>query len=103
MTARQTVPGQFYQGVDEELSYTIDVANWNASPQAASVVVKMNTTDVSTSVLRSATSNPTISGSAITTPCLIDLTAGCSYRVEVKFTDSDARIWETYFFVAGET
>lgn len=99
---RQAIPGQLFQGEDEELSYSINVGAWNASPTGASVVVKAGSIDVSASVLRAAASaGPSISGSIITTPCLVSLTSACDYRVEVKFRDSDALIWETFFYITG--
>ena len=96
---RQTVPGQFWQGVDEEISYTIDVGNWDTTPTGASTVVKLGSSDVSASVLSGTT---VISGSLITTPCLTSLSAGQDYRVEVKFS-SDGLLYECFFTVTGET
>ena len=98
MTSRQTDPGQFYQGVDEEIAYTVDTGNWAASPTGASVVAKLDVVDVSGSVL---SGSPSISGSLITTGCLTSLSAGEDYRVEVKFAQ-DGQIWECFFFVTGE-
>ena len=98
MTSRQTDPGQFYQGVDEEIAYTVNTGNWAVSPTAACVVAKLGGTDVSGSVL---SGNPSISGSLITTGCLTSLSAGEDYRVEMKFAQ-DGQIWECFFFVTGE-
>lgn len=98
MTSRQTDPGQFYQGVDEELPKTVNVGKWAASPTSACVVAKLDGTDVSGSVL---SGNPSISGSLITTGCLTSLSAGEDYRVEMKFAQ-DGQVWECYFFVTGE-
>lgn len=105
MTAiRQCVPGQFYQGVDEQKSYIIDVTNWMTSPTAACAVIKEGTTVRSTSLFSSgaASTGATISGCQITTPCLVSLTAGTDYRVEVKFYKSGEWL-ECFFFVTGET
>jgi hypothetical protein len=99
---RQTQPGQFYQGVDEEKSYTINVGNWFTAPTGASTVVKEGTVDRSASVLRSSGSLTSISGSLVTTPCMVNLTAGTDYRVEVKLEES-GEILECFFFVTGET
>ena len=97
---RQCVPGQFSQGVDEELSYAVDVGNWATAPTGASAVVKIGASDVSSLILRSAASVPTISGSLITTPCLVGLSAGTDYRIELKFEQS-AKLYECFFFVTG--
>jgi len=97
---RQFVPGQFEQGEDEQLPYVVDVANWTAAPVAACVVVKVGSSDVSASVLRSSGSTVAVTGASITTPCFINLTSGCDYRAEVKFEQS-GKIWEGFFFVTG--
>lgn len=101
-TIRQCVPGQFYQGEDEQKSYTVNVGNWTTSPAAASTVVKVGASNVSASVLSSSGSATSVSGSLVTTPCIINLTSGSDYRVEVKFTDG-GEIYETFFFVTAET
>jgi len=97
---RQFVPGQFEQGEDEQLPYTIDVTNWANAPDSACVVVKVGGSNVSACVLRSSGSAVGVTGASITTPCLIGLTSGCDYRVEVKFEQS-GKIWEGYFNVTG--
>lgn len=98
MTDRRAYPGQFYQGVDEEIAYTVNVGKWATAPTATCVVAKLDGTDVSASVL---SGNPSISGSLITTGCLTSLSAGEDYKVEVKFAQG-GQIWECYFFVTGE-
>jgi len=99
-STRQFVPGQFEQGEDEELPYVIDVSNWTAAPAAACVVVKVNGSNVSASVLRSSGSAVGVTGASVTTPCFIGLTSGCDYRAEVKFEQS-GKVWEGFFFVTG--
>lgn len=99
-SSRQFVPGQFEQGEDEQLCYIVDVTNWATAPTGASTVAKSGGSDVSVSVLRSSASATIVSGASITTPCLINLTASCSYRVEVKFEQS-GKIYEGYFYVTG--
>lgn len=96
--ARQTSPGQFYQGKDEELPYTVDVSNWTSAPTAGCVVVTLNGSDVGTDVLSGASS---ISGSTITTACITSLSAAEDYRVDVRF-EQDGDVWECYFFITGE-
>lgn len=97
---RQFVPGQFEQGEDEQLSYVVDVTNWTAAPAGASVVVKVGSSDVSASVLRSSGSAVGVTGASITTPCFINLASGSDYRAEVKFEESGL-IYEGFFYVTG--
>lgn len=98
---RQTVPGQFTQGEEEELSYTVNVGRWASTPVGACTVLKQNGLDVSASHLSISGSAPTISGVYITTPCLINLVAGNDYRMEVKFEEA-GKIYECFFHVRGE-
>ena len=96
---RQAVPGQFYQGEDEELAYNVNVGNWTAAPTGACTIVKLDGADATSSVTSNTTS---ISGCIVTTPCLVNLVDGNSYRVEVKVRDDTDQIWEAFFFVTGE-
>jgi len=100
---RQFVPGQFWQGKDEEISYTVDVSNWASAPAAACFVIWEGTTDRSASNLqRAASAGPSISGVYITTPCLVKLRAGVDYRCELRF-EQGGEAFEGYFMVTGRT
>jgi len=97
------VPGQFWQGQDEEISYTVDVTNWAGSPAAACFVIYEGTTNRSASNLKSAASaGPSISNADITTPCLVELRPGVDYRCELRFEQS-GQAYEGYFVVTGRT
>ena len=96
----RTVPGQFWQADSEEFGYAIDVGNWFAAPTGASAVIFLNGTDVSTSNLRSSSSCPSISGSIVTTPCVISLSPSQDYRVELLLEQSGERK-QCYFVVTG--
>ncbi len=98
---RQCVPGQFTQGEEEELPYTVNVGQWASTPVGASTVLKYNNLDVSASHLSISGSAPTISGIYITTPCLINLVAGNDYKLELKFEEA-GKIYECFFHVSGE-
>lgn len=90
------------QGVDERLAYTLTTTPFAASPTSASVLVKDISnayTDVSASVL---SGSPSIAGDVITTPLIQSLTAGHSYRVEVKFETSGSVTYEPYFELEAE-
>lgn len=97
---RQFVPGQFEQGIDEELPYIIDVTKWATAPAAACVVVRVGGSDVSASMLQSSGSAVGITGASITTPCFVNLTSGCDYRADVRFEQS-GKVWEGFFYVTG--
>ena len=98
---RQTVPGQFYQGEEEELSYTVNVSTWASTPTGASAVLKFNGLEVSACNLRSSGSVATIAGVYITTPCLVGLAPGNDYKLELKFEQA-GKIYECFFHVSGE-
>jgi hypothetical protein len=97
------VPGQFWQGKDEEISYVVDVSNWASAPTAACFVIWENTTDRSASNLQSsASAGATISGNDITTPCIVKLRQGVDYRCELRFEQS-GEAYEGYFMIRGRT
>ena len=96
----RTVPGHFWQADDEEIAYPIDVGNWATAPTSASAIILLNGTNVSASNLESATSAPTISGSIITTPCVIGLLPSQDYRLELSF-EQGGEIYKCYFIITG--
>jgi hypothetical protein len=97
------VPGQLYQGADEELSYSVNVANWTSAPAAACCTIWENSTNRSASNLQSSGSaDATIASAVITTPCIVALRAGIDYRVELRFEQS-GKAYEGHFYVTGET
>ena len=100
---RQFVPGQFWQGKDEEQSYTVTVTNWATAPTAACFLIYEGASDRGASNFQSAASaGSSINGAAITTPCLVKLRAGIDYRVEVRF-EQGGEAFEGYFVVTGQT
>jgi hypothetical protein len=97
------VPGQLYQGADEELSYAVTVTNWATTPAAACCTIWENSTNRSASNLQaSASAGPTIAGAVITTPCIVNLRVGIDYRVKVRLEQS-GKAYEGHFYVTGET
>lgn len=96
----RTIPGQFWQGDDEEFGYPIDVGNLFTAPTGASAVIFLSGSNVSTSNLRSSSSCPSISGSIVTTPCIISLSPSQDYRVELLVEQSGERK-KCYFIVTG--
>ena len=100
-TTREVVEGTQVQGVDEQIVYTIDTANWGGTPTVISAVVKdADGVDKTTTVMNP--NNPTASGDVITLSKLDTLVAGVVYRVEVKFT-AGGNVLECWFDVSAET
>jgi hypothetical protein len=91
--------GTQYQSPDEQLAYSITTTNYGSTPTDVSVKAydEHTGTDVTTTVFP--TNSPSTDGDVITLSLLKSLTVGNSYRIDVKFTDSDSNIWEPYFIV----
>ena len=87
MTRREVREGRQEQGTAEAIPYQENTNPWGGSPTnvAVTVIDQSNDTDV-TSTGMSGTAS--VSGNWITLPTLSSLTAGRSYRVNVKFTTS---------------
>ena len=104
MTIRREVnESPIPQGVDEQISYTLTTTPWGSAP--ASLVVKLYSiavggalTDVSATLLVGVAS---AMGDVITTPIVTGLTAGTTYRLEIKFTVS-GNVFEAYCIIGGE-
>lgn len=99
-STREIAEGTQFQGVDEEITYQIDVSNWGSSPTSVSMVVLDNATrsDV-TSVVT--TGSISVNGNVITLKTIRSLVAGTTYRVEVKFTIS-GNVLEAYMYIQAE-
>ena len=94
---REVVQGVQMQGGDEQIVYTIDTANWGGTPTSPAVEVKDGDgTNVKSTVMP--TGSPSVASDIITLPILKLLTAGVTYRVEVKFT-TGGNVLECYFKV----
>ena len=90
--------GTRYQSDDENIVYTITTTNRVTSPSSPTAVVyDVGTdTDVSSTVMPSGSHS--VSGDIITLKGLTALTAGHTYRVEVKYT-AGSSTYENYFIV----
>ena len=98
---REVVEGTQYQGVDEQVIYTLTTTNWGSSPSSVTVVVKDTSnydTDVTSTV---ASGSATVSGDVITLPTIQSLTRNRIYRVEVKFT-AGSTVWEPFFLIVAQ-
>lgn len=99
--AREVSEGKRYQGVDEQIVYTLTTTQWGSSPTSPSVAaydVTNNEATVTSTVLSGSAS---VSGDVITLPTLKSLTLGHVYRVEVQFT-SGGSVFEAYFYVEAQ-
>lgn len=94
----EVVEGLQYQTSSEEIPYSITTTNWGSSPGTISAVVydTLSGADVTSTVMP--TNTPSAGGDVITLSPLKLLTAGRTYRVEVKFT-TGSTIWECFFRV----
>ena len=99
MAKNAVLQSPLYQTPDEQLAYKITTTPWGSSPtsQTAAAYDEDDGAAVTTTVFASGT--PTVSGDVITLRLLKSLTVGHSYRIDVKFTDSDSNIWELFFIV----
>lgn len=74
-----------YQGVNEEVTYSITTTPWGSSPSSPSAVVKdSDGTDVTTTVMP--VGSASASGDVVTWPELKSLTADTWYTIFVTFT-----------------
>ena len=103
MVSRTIQEGVQIQGVDESILYTVTTTNWTNNP-VNPVVVVYDTTDETSWVDVTATvtvGSPSVDGDVITLPAIEGLTAGVTYRVEVKF-EAGGNVFETYFWIKAE-
>jgi hypothetical protein len=96
---RRIQESPLYQGVDEQIAYTLTTTPWGSSPSSVSVVIKNAAgTDVSATCLSGSAS---VNGNIITTPVVKSLTADAQYRLEIKFTCS-GNIFEVWADIYGQ-
>jgi len=85
-TSREVVEGKLYQGIDEQIVYSLTTTPWGSSPSGVSVKAydaSDGYADVTTTVLSGSAS---ATGDVITLPKVKSLTLGHLYRIEVQFT-----------------
>lgn len=74
----------FTQHEGEEISYSIDTTEWGGSPTSPSAKAFVNSGEVTDCVFP--TNSPSISGDDINLSPLKNISSGCCYRIQVKFT-----------------
>lgn len=99
---REVIESPLLQGTDEQIAYQLTTTPWGGTPTSVAVtcydITTGTRTDVSSTNL---TGSATVAGDVITCPILKSLTAGSTYRLEIKFT-SGGNIWEAYAAVRAE-
>jgi hypothetical protein len=73
-----------YQGVDEQIAYTLTTTPWGSNPSSPVLVLKDSGGNDVTATYT--TGSTTVSGDVITTKTVRNLIAGQIYRLEIKFT-----------------
>ena len=101
-SSREITESPLWQGVDEEVAYTLTTTPWGSSPSNESVKLYSfdgsTFTDVTSTNLSGSAS---VSGDVITTPRVISLEADTKYRLEIKFT-SGGNVYETWAWINGQ-
>jgi len=98
---RRVAEGLQYQGIEEQIIYSLTTTNWGSSPTSPSVKAYDETAayaDVSATVL---SGSPSVAGDAITLPTVKSLTADHRYRIEVQFTVG-GNVFEAYFVIVAQ-
>lgn len=99
--SREIKESPIWQGVDEQIAYTLTTTPWGSTPTSPTVVIKDSTgADVSGTVMPSG--SPSVAGDVITTPIVKSLTAGARYTMEIKFTIS-SNVFECFAVLIGQT
>ena len=101
MTTRK-IGNTYFQGSDEELSYTLETTRWGTNP--SQVVVKIY--DISSGArvdvsLTKLSGTPSVVNDVITLPIIKALEPYHNYRVEIKFS-AQGNVFEAYFDLFGE-
>ncbi len=101
IVSREVKEGMQVQGEDEQIAYSITTTPWGSDPSSVVVVVKDESADFADVTDTVTSGSASANGDIITTPIIKSLTAGRTYRVEVKFA-SGANVFECYFRIRAE-
>ena len=97
-TTRELPESPIAQGANEAIAYIINAVTGRAPASVTLTVYDItdadNVTDVTNVVVTGANS---ITGDAINTKRIGSLTAGQTYRVDVRYIDADGNTFEPYF------
>ncbi len=96
---RQVKESPIYQGVNEEIAYTLNTLPWGGSPTSSTVAIfDSEDADVSSVNLQG---SPSVDGNTITTPIVKDLTQGERYRMEIRWVNSGNTL-EAFLTITGQ-
>lgn len=102
MSIRQFRESEWEQGVEEAIVYAVTTTPWGGGSVSPVVTVKQGggagapLEDVTDDVTTGSASGV---GDTVTTPVISGLTAGKTYRLEVKWTTSGGQLVEAYGFI----
>lgn len=96
---RQFVESTWEQGEDEAIVYSVVTTPWGGGSGSPAVVVKQAGEDVTEAVSEGSAGGE---GDVITTPTIKDLEAGKTYRLEVRWTNSEGQVVEAYGFIEAK-
>jgi len=101
-TNREIVEGKLYQGVDEQIIYSLTTTPWGSSPSSVSVKAYDATNDYADVTATVLSGSASATGDVITLPKVGGLTLGHLYRIEVQFTVTGAGTpFEAYVQIEG--
>jgi len=101
--SREVAEGKLYQGVDEQIVYSLTTTPWGSNPTSTVSVKAYDVTDSYAEVTGTVLSgSASVSDDVITLPKVKSLTLGHLYRIEVQFTvTGSATPFEAYIQIEG--
>lgn len=104
MSRRKIIASVQEQGVDEEISWNVNVENWTAVPSNVTCTLyditdPLGWVDVTSTKMSGSAS---VASSVITSPEVVDLVSGRKYRLEFMFDDISGNTIEAYMELRGE-
>lgn len=89
-----------HQGHEERIARSLNTTPWGPNPTDVEVkIYDMTGVDLSATCL---SGSPSVAGNVITTPFVVNLTAGKVYRLEVMFT-TGGNVLSPFCYIIGET
>lgn len=96
---REIIESPLYQGISEEIVYTLDTTPWGGSPGNVAVTLwDEANTDVSATHL---TGSAAVNVNAIVTPAVHSLETGKKYRLEIAWEYAGSKL-EAFAVINGQ-